>query len=149
MRTYIVRAKLKHNKKIYRDLEVLENISLYDLADEILNSFDFDFDHLFGFGDNPNSFYNSKIKYGIKDEQDDFFDDAFGRKKDGDVEETTLSEVDFLRTEKDKMSFLFDFGDNWKFEIELRGFGEKERRIKYPRILKINGEAPEQYPECD
>ena len=51
MKTYILRAKLKNEKRTYRDIEVPENITLYRLAEGIVNSFDFCFDHLFGFGD--------------------------------------------------------------------------------------------------
>ena len=46
-----------------------------------------------------------------------------------------------------KMTFLFDYGDNWQFRIEAIGQNRKERGAKYPRLLKTIGEAPEQYPD--
>jgi hypothetical protein len=42
--------------------------------------------------------------------------------------------------------FLFDYGDNWKFRVELIGQNAKERGMKYPKVRKRVGRAPEQYP---
>ncbi|MDP3770017.1 MAG: hypothetical protein Q8R40_03725 [bacterium] len=47
------------------------------------------------------------------------------------------------------MLFLFDYGDNRLFVVELIGFGKKEAKTKYPRVLKSTGTAPEQYPDYD
>lgn len=147
MKTYIIRAKLEFQKRTYRDIEVPADITLYKLAKAILDSFHFDFDHMFGFGNKP-GFYHSDVQYELKPE-DDIIDFIRGKEKPGDVEETELRTVPFFQKMKDKMYFLFDFGDDWKFEIELINFGEFERKKKYPIVLKINGEAPEQYPELD
>ena len=45
-----------------------------------------------------------------------------------------------------KMLFLFDYGDEWRFKVELIGLGRKEPNAAYPRVLKRVGEAPPQYP---
>jgi hypothetical protein len=60
----------------YRVLAVAEDDSLYDLAYAINESFDFDFDHAFGFFDNLKNPYRSQAKYELfadMDEED--FDD--------------------------------------------------------------------------
>jgi hypothetical protein len=44
------------------------------------------------------------------------------------------------------MTFLFDYGDNWQFRVELIGKGVKERDVKYPKVRKKVGRAPKQYP---
>jgi hypothetical protein len=44
------------------------------------------------------------------------------------------------------MLFLFDYGDGWRFKVELIGLGRKEPNAVYPRVLKRVGEAPPQYP---
>ena len=82
MKTYIIRAKLQNNKRIYRDIEVPENTTLYYLAKAILDSFNFDFDHLFGFGNKP-GFYNSDIQYELITEDDE--DSIFGKNIGNDV----------------------------------------------------------------
>jgi hypothetical protein len=48
-----------------------------------------------------------------------------------------------------KMTFHFDYGDDWQFRIEAIGQNRKEPGGKYPRLLKAVGEAPEQYPDPD
>ena len=44
-----------------------------------------------------------------------------------------------------KMLFLFDYGDEWRFELELIKFGEKKPKTRYPRLLLASGDAPAQY----
>ena len=45
--TLVIRASLA--PKIYRDLEIAATSTLHALAESIVWSFDFDFDHAFGF----------------------------------------------------------------------------------------------------
>ncbi len=46
-----------------------------------------------------------------------------------------------------KMTFHFDYGDDWQFRIEAIGQNRKQPGSKYPRLLKTVGKAPEQYPD--
>ncbi|MBI5412501.1 hypothetical protein HZA43_05045 [Candidatus Peregrinibacteria bacterium] len=141
IKSIIIRAKLAHEKRIYRDIEMSENTTLYKVAKGILDSFDFDFDHLFGFGNKPD-FYHSDIRYELKTDEDE-------GGEGGDVEKTALRDVPFFQKPGDKMYFLFDFGDDWEFEIELRSFGVIEKGKRYPAVLEEAGKAPEQYPDYD
>ena len=45
--THIFRAQLR--PRVYREIEIESTKSLYDLAAAIVQAFDFDFDHAFGF----------------------------------------------------------------------------------------------------
>ena len=47
--TFIIRALLGTKKSIYRDIEIKPSQSLQQLAAAIVQAFDFDFDHAFGF----------------------------------------------------------------------------------------------------
>ncbi len=47
------------------------------------------------------------------------------------------------------MLFLFDYGDEWHFKVELTAMGERLPRSQYPRILATTGKAPPQYPDMD
>ena len=40
-----------NDKKISREIEILENASLYKLAEAVVDAYDFNFDHCFGFYD--------------------------------------------------------------------------------------------------
>lgn len=44
-----------------------------------------------------------------------------------------------------KMTFLYDFGDRWEFDVTLEQV-DPELDIKEATILEAHGEPPEQYP---
>ena len=48
-----------------------------------------------------------------------------------------------------RMQFLFDYGDDWRFQVEVIGPGEKIPKTRYPKLLKAAGKAPPQYPPED
>ncbi|RIH89477.1 IS1096 element passenger TnpR family protein [Calidithermus roseus] len=48
-----------------------------------------------------------------------------------------------------KMLFLFDYGDEWRFIVELKAIEPAEPRVRYPKVVQSVGEAPEQYPGWD
>jgi hypothetical protein len=55
--------------------------------------------------------------------------------------------VEAFPSVKTRMRFLFDYGDEWEFPIELVKRKPKEPRVKFPRLLISAGEAPVQYPD--
>ena len=135
--TRIFRASLRG--RLYRDLELPSGGSLEDLAAAIVNAFGFDFDHAFGF-------YSSLgYRYHDAEERYELFADL-GQADEGvrGVRRTKLGTA-FPEVGK-KMLFLFDYGDGWRFKVELIGLGRKEPNAAYPRALKRVGEAPPQYP---
>jgi hypothetical protein len=136
--TQIFRASL--GAKVYRDFEVLSAKNLYDLAGAIVRVFGFDFDHAFGFYSKLTAHvFDSPVKY-------ELFADM-GESGARSVKRTRI--IDAFPAIGAKMTFLFDYGDNWQFRIELIGQSRKEPRVRYPRLLKAIGEAPEQYPDPD
>ena len=136
--TQIFRASL--GAKVYRDFEVLSAKNLYDLAGAIVWVFGFDFDHAFGFYSKlTEHVFDSPVKY-------ELFSDM-GESSARSVKRTRI--IDAFPAIGTKMTFLFDYGDNWQFQIELIGQSRKEPRVRYPRLLKAIGEAPEQYPDPD
>ena len=50
---------------------------------------------------------------------------------------------------KEKMYYLFDFGDSWWHEITLLSISDTKSRNGYPKIVKKVGESPEQYPDWE
>ncbi|MBF0384197.1 MAG: hypothetical protein HQL69_24565 [Magnetococcales bacterium] len=147
--TNILRAKLMHDKRTFRDIEILSDATLMDLAEAILDAFEFeDHDHLFGFFDNMGRNYlDSNEKYELNLDMDDSWGGMDSGMPSEDVEETLVGSV--FDAVKHKMQFVFDYGDEWRFEVEMRNFGNRKKSVKYPRILTSKGEAPEQYPEWD
>jgi Plasmid pRiA4b ORF-3-like protein len=136
--THVFRASL--NPKVYRDFEILSSKKLYDLAATIVGFFEFDFDHAFGFYSKlTGRIFDSPIKY-------ELFADM-GESGARSVKRTLI--VDAFPEVGSKMAFLFDYGDDWQFRIEVIGRNLKQPRVGYPRLLKAIGKAPEQYPDPD
>jgi len=47
----------------------------------------------------------------------------------------------------DSMTLLFDYGDEWLFDVKLIAIEQTKPRAHYPRMLGGLGKAPERYPE--
>ena len=47
------------------------------------------------------------------------------------------------------IDYLFDFGDCWEHTIEVKSIKDAEANVKYPRIVEVHGDVPQQYPEDD
>lgn len=143
MITYILSIKYMRDKRIKREIEVPQNWSLYQLAKAIVESFEFDFDHAFGFFSKITEGYNimqSERKYELFA---DLEDQGIEPVDSGSVKKTKLSEV--WKKPGDKMMMLFDYGDEWRFIVELKKAGSSSKDAKYPRLLKQVGKAPSQY----
>jgi len=120
-----------------RDLEVTGTISLYTFAKGIVGGFGFDFDHAFGFYDKTDfRDQDSQEKYELfADMDDDGFGDPFDdRPKAKSVKNTKVAKV-FAEPGK-AMQFVFDYGDEWRFLVELSKFGEKVPGTKSPSSWK-------------
>ena len=124
----------------YRVLAVPEEFTLYDLAEAIVDSFGFDFDHAFGF-------YNNIKRWTESTEGYELFADIGEESKFRGVKRTKINQV-FNKIKK-KMLFLFDYGDEWHFIVELKGIKPPEENVEYPLVVKSVGEAPLQYEEME
>ena len=141
--TFIFRATLSGRRSVYRDIEVDGRKSLYDLAAAIVDSFDFDFDHAFGFysGKTERTLMEALPKYELFADMGEPTDGATG------VKRTKIAAA--FPGIGHTMTFLFDYGDEWLFKVELRGIGKREAGQRHPRILARHGDAPEQYPDLE
>ena len=121
----------------YRILAIPEGFTLSALAGSIIDAFDFDFDHAFGFYDNIKSWTDSVERYesstGIIEELQDSRN--AGR--------TKVNEV--FDEPKKKLLFLYDYGDEWHFVVQLKETRASEKDTKYPQIVESVGKAPPQY----
>jgi hypothetical protein len=138
--THILQASLR--PKLYRDIEIDSEKSLYDLAEGIVQAFDFDLDHAFGFYSKLTGHYHdSPVKY-------ELFADLEGGESDaGSVKRTKVAQA--FPDVGSKMLFLFDYGDERRFKVETVGMGEKVPKARYPKVVKSVGTAPPQYPDPD
>ena len=134
----VIRAKLSDEKLVYRDIAIDPNISLYSLADAVLSSFGFNFDHCFGFYNSPDIYGKGKdqvhyeLFYDIGEEVEELAES---------VEKTLVAEV--IKINKQKIWMLFDHGEDWVFELECKD--NQTMDAKNGTILKSSGESPKQY----
>jgi hypothetical protein len=137
--THIVRASLK--ARLYRDIEIASTASLYDLGEAIVHSFEFDLDHAFGFFSKfSGNFYRSPVRY-------ELLADTGFQSESGSVRRTAVRKA--FPSVGAKMLFLFDYGDEWRFKVEVIGLGEKMPKTDYPRVVATVGTAPPQYPGAE
>jgi hypothetical protein len=141
--THIFRVALMGDAKVYRDIEIASNASLYALAQAIVASFKFDFDHPFGFysGKTRGTLSRAEPKYELFADMDDMDSDALS------VEQTAVATA--FPKPRHQMTFLFDYGDEWLFKVILTGTGQKAPKTRYPKVLATQGVSPEQYPNPD
>jgi hypothetical protein len=139
--THILRVSLRG--RLYRDIEIRSNASLHDLAEAIVRSFDFDLDHAFGFFSKlTGNIFQSPVRYEL------FADlelDAGGPSRS--VKRTRIEQA-FPRVGS-LMTFLFDYGDEWRFKAAVIGIRKPELNARYPKVVKAMGVAPVQYPAVD
>lgn len=146
MKTYKFRISLNSNDvECWREIEITPDKSLSNLAEAIINAFDFEFDHAYGFYDRlGHNYYKSTKKYEL------FFDMGEDMYEDGTAQGVEETSIESVFTKKgQRMQFIFDYGDMWSFIVKYSGTGEKVPKKRYPCIINSVGEAPEQYPDWD
>ena len=107
-----------------------------------MRAFDFQFDHAFGFYSalRGREVMRAQPKYEV-------FADMGERTDSGSVKRTRVAEA--FPEVGHTMLFLFDYGDDWRFVVEVIGRGEREPKVRYPRVLRKVGRSPVQYPDWD
>lgn len=117
--------------KVWRKVIVPADFTFEEFHFVIQISFGWEFSHLFFFS--PKG-YQSKPMIEMIDDDDEFFemldDDSM------DAETTILSDI-FIK-EKQKFTYLYDFGDDWKHQITLEKIFKEDENEK---PILINGEG--------
>jgi hypothetical protein len=136
--THIVRVALQDEPSVYREIEIGGRKTLSDLAEAIVHAFDFEFDHAFGFYSKltGQDVMRSQPKY-------ELFADMGEQTDAKSVRKTRVADAfpDVGHT----MLFMFDYGDDWRFVVQVIGVGQKAAKARYPKVLRKVGRAPEQY----
>jgi len=72
---------------------------------------------------------------------------GFDLKERYNAEKTKIGELTL--SEKEKLYYLFDFGDEWWHELTVLGIRDVELSKGFPKIVKISGQSPPQYPDFE
>jgi hypothetical protein len=140
--THIFRVTLREEPSVYREIEIDSGKSLAKLAEAIVRAFDFEFDHAFGFY--PDTKGGAVMRGRPAYELFADMGEAAGAQS---VRKTRIGEA--FREVGQAMTFLFDYGDEWLFRVELTATGHKVAKARYPRVLTKAGPSPVQYPDPD
>src|SRR3954453_18731321 len=140
--THVFRVSLQDAPTILRESQIVSDKRLVALAHALVRAFDFQFDHAFGFYSvlTGREVLRAQPKYEV-------FADMGKRTDSGSVKRTCVAEA--FPMVGHTILFLFDYGDDWRFVVEVIGRGEREPKVRYPRVVKKVGRSPEQYPDWD
>ncbi|HEY8892588.1 MAG TPA: plasmid pRiA4b ORF-3 family protein [Clostridium sp.] len=136
------RKKIKFKEGIYTFKVSLDKntwskiqLSAHDTLDElhilIQNAFEFDDDHMYSFFMDGEPWSKNSFKCPFDNEGPS-------------TDEVEIGELDLI--EKQSFLYIFDFGDEWRFNIEVIGVQNEDIKNFQGKIIEIKGESPQQYP---
>ena len=121
--------------KVWRRMALPATLPLDDLAFSILGAFDFeDWEHLYQFT----------------------YQDAFGQVQH--INHEYAEEPPFTKDVRigdlpirpgGRLTFVFDFGDWWEFDLALERIDPDDPETTEPVLMETHGNAPSQYPDYD
>jgi hypothetical protein len=118
---FVFKVKCFYAKRIWRQIEIRGTQSLQDLHWAIFNAFGFEEEHLYAFF-LSNRFGDFETEY------------AHSRAKCRSAETAVIGRLGLAV--KQKIAYVYDFGDEHRFEVELVAVQAAEARYKYPRESK-------------
>ncbi|MCM4154566.1 plasmid pRiA4b ORF-3 family protein [Gramella sp. AN32] len=134
---YRFRVILDADDDVFRDIEMLQEGTLEDLHNSIVQSFGFD-------GTEMASFYLSDDKW-TQGEEIHQFDMSGNDSTIRLMNETTLDSI--LSASQTKMIYVYDFLTMWTFFVELAQITEPEEGRDYPNLMYVHGQLPDAAPE--
>ncbi|MFH1116972.1 MAG: hypothetical protein V1792_23900 [Pseudomonadota bacterium] len=134
---------VKNNRVVSRTIEIRGDQTLDDLHRAVFTAFDREEEHLYEFqigGEGPDD--PRAKRYGLPVEVGEGLEDD---EMDGNASTTTL---DALKLQQDQpFGYCFDFGDDWRHQINVLSVKKKTPKGEYPKVVKRVGESPPQYAE--
>jgi len=121
-------------KGMRRLLALSSDHTLDDLAHEILRSVNFDDDHLYEF------IYRDRFGGTVRVMHPACREGLF-------ADEVELGALELPPGQS--MTFHYDFGDDWRFDVKLERIEPPNPKAKLPRIVEKHGKSPEQYPDAE
>lgn len=136
---YLGQCGAGFSRKVTRKIAMKETQTLDDLHEAIIyKSFEWDDPHMYSFFFDNIPYSKARgMEYCCSTEPDPF---------SGERSNPTSTKLRDLNLKKgQRFLFIFDFGDDQQFGIEVEGLGETVSGKKYPLILEEKGRAPKQY----
>lgn len=127
--TYTFKVSL--SKTIWRKINLSYKHTFGDLHNAIQEAFEFDNDHLYAFYMGGNRRTGKAIYCEYADHEDLI------------AETTTIESLNLYQGER--FLYLFDFGDEWEFNVEIVELDNEAPVPLKPMIIESKGKSPEQY----
>lgn len=134
---YRFRVILDTKEDVFRDIELLEESTLEDFHNTIVNAFGFD-------GNEMASFYLSDEDWN-QGEEISQYDLSEGEESVRLMNETTLDSI--VSESQTKLIYVYDFLNLWTFLIELAEIAEIEEGRDYPNLMFVHGQIPLEAPD--
>lgn len=129
---YIFKVSL--DKDIWSKIQLSAYDTLHDLHNLIQEAFQFENDHMYSFFMDGKPWSKNEFKCPFDDE---------GICAD----EVEIGELELI--EKQKFLYIFDYGYDWRFNIEVFEIQNDDVEEFQGKIIESKGEAPKQYPHYD
>ncbi|MEM9276658.1 MAG: plasmid pRiA4b ORF-3 family protein, partial [Cyanobacteria bacterium P01_F01_bin.143] len=120
--------------RIWRRIAISSDMTLWDLSQLILQSVDFDHDHLDMFSYKDQLGTTVRVVHPYMEESPS-------------TDETEIADLPL--EVGSVMEYIFDFGDHWEFELQLEEIQPEKPHPGYGEIIASHGQAPEQYPNWE
>lgn len=126
--TYVFKVAL--GKNLWRRIEMSADDTLLELHYVIQKAYSFDADHLYSFFMDGKAWSGEKFTCPFEDEGPH-------------VDEARIGELGLRAGQS--ILYLFDYGDEWRFQVELEEIRKEEPKPREPKVIEKKGKAPEQY----
>jgi hypothetical protein len=128
--TYLFKVTYLRDPDVWRTIELTADQTLHTLHHAIQDTVGFDEDHLY-------SFYMSNRAW---DESSEY---ASPHANGPSAAKVQIGSLNWRL--KQRFLYLFDYGDEHHFEVQLLAINPAAAKGKYPRIVERHGENPSQY----
>jgi len=141
----ITRGFARKNRAICRTIQIRGDQTLHHLHSAIFNAFDREEEHMYEFQVGGKGPMDPKArKYVLPMALNDPFSED---KPSGAVTRTTIGSLGLKVG--DAFGYWFDFGDDWRHQINVAAVVRGVPRGKYPKVTKRVGKSPPQYVDWD
>jgi hypothetical protein len=150
MTTYRFRVKFEYDPtSLWRDIVVGADRTLAEFQAALNRAVGLDQDHLWFIGTDQD-YWDSAVKFQRREEFEDM-PSGGPLARDEEVynaNETTIDEMaaQLNLDERDRICYLFDYGDEWRFYAILKEIDANESSDKEPEVVNEKGEPVVQYP---
>lgn len=121
---------------IWRRFLVPDNYTFFDLHVAIQDAMGWFDCHLHAFSYEKNRFDTRLVIQLPNPEDDEYFES--GRA----IDESKTKVTEFLKKEKDHVTYEYDFGDGWTHRVELEKIFPFQTKEKYPQMVAGKGMCP-------